>query len=401
MLSRFVGFLLLFATVITAVPALAEPLWTRFAPAERVAADATGDYTLRETHGPWLVMAATFNGAGAEQQARELVLELRQRFNLPAYHFQMNFDHRADNPGRGIDNYGQRIQRRYQTTRTEEHAVLVGDFPSVDAAEHRLAQIKHIRPQALEKEFLETSQSLAREREYLRRITGSKSPGPMRKAFMTRNPLLPAEYFQPNTVDDFVAKMNSGVSHSLLDCPGRYTVQIATFRGRATIGSPRTSLRDDVSDDALVEAAEKAHELTVFLRAKGWDAYEFHDRTESLVTVGSFAEAVTNGPGGQKLPIRNIQIILQTFGAAFGTPQDLTPTISSGAPQVDPNSVKQQFVNVFNSEHGQITQGLKPKFIQIVTSANQSNVRVIPLDIHPKVIAAPKKTVSSSYVWNR
>ena len=49
---------------------------------------------------------------------------------------------------------------------------------------------------------------------------------------------LPREYFVPKGVDDFVAKMNQGVEHSLLDCPGRYTVQVATFRGktRAAIG---------------------------------------------------------------------------------------------------------------------------------------------------------------------
>jgi len=65
MSSRIVGFLLLFASVCTLPQAQAEPLWARFAPAQRVPSDPGGDYALKETHGPWLVMAATFNGPQA------------------------------------------------------------------------------------------------------------------------------------------------------------------------------------------------------------------------------------------------------------------------------------------------------------------------------------------------
>ena len=36
----------------------------------------------------------------------------------------------------------------------------------------------------------------------------------------------------------------------------------------------------------LEEAAVKAHELTMALRKQGVEAYEFHDRYESIVTVG-------------------------------------------------------------------------------------------------------------------
>ena len=45
-------------------------------------------------------------------------------------------------------------------------------------------------------------------------------------------------------------------------------------------------------------AAEKAHRLTKALRAKGFQAYEFHDRYSSAVTVGSFSEATVSRVGG-------------------------------------------------------------------------------------------------------
>jgi hypothetical protein len=409
MSSRLAAISGIFLVLGTSAIASAEHLWTRFAPAEKVASDPAGDYSLRETHGPWLVMATSFNGEGAADQARDLVIELRQRYNLPAYHYHLKFEHQADDVGRGIDRYGDRIRRRYQTSQSEEHAVLVGDFPSIDdtSAQERLHEIKHLRPTALEKAFLETSQSLAREREYLRRITGDKSPGPMEKAFMTRNPLLPEGYFQPNMVDEFVANMNKGVTHSLLECQGKYTVQIATFRGRSELqGAFKTgkthgrAKKDKV--DPLLEAAEKAHDLTVFLRAKGWPAFEFHDRTESWVTVGSFDKVIEQSAAGQQVPTRNVEIVFKTFGAAFTSPQDLTPSLSQGAPKVDPNAVRQQFVNLFNNEHGQVAGGLQPKFVQINRGTpDNPDVKVIPLDIHPQVIEVPKRSVSSSYVWNR
>ena len=71
------------------------------------------------------------------------------------------------------------------------------------------------------------------------KLSGRSGRGPMGRAFFTRNPLLPREYFVPKGVDDFVAKMNQGVEHSLLDCPGRYTVQVATFRGKTILQTGR------------------------------------------------------------------------------------------------------------------------------------------------------------------
>ena len=54
----------------------------------------------------------------------------------------------------------------------------------------------------------------------------------MRNAFITTNPLLPDEYFVPKGLDRLVLEMNEPVKYSLLDCPGKYTVKIATFTGR-------------------------------------------------------------------------------------------------------------------------------------------------------------------------
>lgn len=379
----------------------ADPLWRVFAPVKKVSADPGASYQVTEQNGPWHVMAATFSGEEAEEQARELVLELRKHYNLPAYLHAMTFDftEEGERLGQGLDSYGGRPRMRYQSgDREREVAVLVGDYPTINdpEAQKTLEKIKRLRPETLKGDLRQTSQNLAQEREYLARLQGTKGAPPMHKAFLTRNPVLPAEYFRPQGVDPFVAKMNAGVEHSLLDCPGRYTVCIATFRGKAELQGAMTSKtnlkRKKVSEvDPLVVAAENAHDLTVFLRGKGWEAFEFHDRTESTVCVGAYDKATEMGPQGEQL-IRDLQIIIRTFGAAYETPtaldvnKQLPPEDSIRAEQV-----KQKFHNLFASGHGEVAVGLKPKYIEAAPG------KFIPLDVHPYVMEAPRRSVTTIY----
>src|SRR4029079_11180187 len=162
----------------------------------------------------------------------------------------------------------------------------------------------------------------------LEKLGKERKRGPMGQAFFTRNPLLPREYFVPKGVDKFVAQMNEGVEHSLLDNPGRQTIQVATFRGNVIL---QTSAKEDVAsksfwgghknDDKnpLIEAAENAHLLAKELRSHGYDAYEFHDRTESIVTIGAFAQTTQQLPDGRVVALPDVQKIFQTFDAGFET----------------------------------------------------------------------------------
>ena len=99
---------------------------------------------------------------------------------------------------------------------------------------------------ALNVDANQTTQSMAKfgrcEDALWKKLGKPRKRGPMGQAFFTRNPLLPREYFVPKGVDTFVAKMNEGVEHSLLDCPGRQTIQVATFRGKTFL---QTSAQED------------------------------------------------------------------------------------------------------------------------------------------------------------
>ena len=53
------------------------PLGKRLIPFKRIDADPNKSYPLTAENGPWLIMAATFSGEKAREQAQELVYELR------------------------------------------------------------------------------------------------------------------------------------------------------------------------------------------------------------------------------------------------------------------------------------------------------------------------------------
>jgi hypothetical protein len=321
----------------------------------------------------------------------------------------MQFKLEDERPGRGLDDYGAPIRRRYQRgSEVQEHAVLVGEFPAIDdpEAQRMLQRIKTMEPKTLEAPDGElTSQSLAGVRQtfrYLKQRVGKKvAAGPMGHAFMARNPLMPKEYFAPRGVDPEVAKWNAEVEHSLLDCPGKYTVKVATFRGRTLLKSANDDIEDKPgmraadAEDPLIVGAQNAHALTVALREKGWQAFEFHDRHESYVTVGSFDEAETL-PDGRLLPkTREAQIIAYTFGASSpahnfekATYQELGVDESGiQKVQLQEESIKQQFDQRFSKNIGDVTEGFQPK-----------RLVGVPFDILPQVIEAPKQSISSAYV---
>ncbi len=307
--------------------------------------DAQAMYPLAEKDGPWLVLATTFRGEGARDDARRLVQELRTAHRLEAYTHEKAFDYTGAQRGIGLNPDGTPKRMRYANSeQVVEVAVLVGSFSSADdpRGQKILQKVKTLRPKAieasddrLENEFLEAN------RDHLRAAPGAKPP--LHAAILIPNPLLPEDYFSRQRIDEFVMEMNADVTHGLLDCPARYTVRVATFTGAGTFntgpdaaepvesgpglvdmgrfvevlkgnGWKDPQLRGVDRESRLVEAADKAHRLTESLRRRGWQAWEFHDRDESIVCVGSIDQLSVPGPDGRAVPHPEIARIVASLG---------------------------------------------------------------------------------------
>lgn len=351
--------------------------WKTLIPFKRVEADENARYEVTESSGPWMIMATTFRGKESEAQARELVMELRKRYKLPAYAHKKRFDYSKGAQGRGLDRYGNTKKMRYvENAEVDEVAVLVGDYQSVDDSEAQavLAKIKVAQPESLQTEKGKgNSQSFAALRKAMQQTLPDgherKKNGPMRHAFVTTNPLLPAEYFSTKGIDKFVLDMNKGVKHSLLACKGRYSVKVATFTGKVVIDQKEIQKLEkanridsiDETESKLHEAALKAAKLTAALREKGYEAYEFHDEYSSIVTVGSFDSTGTPRADGKIEINPQAHKIIKTFAAKEGTAK------SKQTPGLATNALKQEMV------------------------------AGIALDIQPVMVEVPRRSISSDY----
>jgi len=410
--ATFVSAVLVLAVAATARPAAGQ-LWKHFIPVSHSEPLPQRDYTLTRDNGPWLILVESFQGDEAEALARELADELRGQ-GLAAYIHDRTFDFSEQNPGRGVDEYGAPVRRRFQRERDHQFAVLVGDFASIDdpEAQETLSRIKVMPSKVLSRENEATGFDQVRQlsSQMLEKLGRRKDRGPMGLAFFTRNPLLPQEYFVPKGVDEFVAKMNKGVEYSLLDCPGRYTVQVATFRGRSLLQTDNAKSETEKDSfgwwgkrmsDPLVEAAENAHLLAAKLREHGWEAYEFHNRTESIVTIGSFDQVAQRLPDGRMAPTPEVQRIIQTFGAAYDTPADpLGKAGSDAATKRRVEELKQRFNQALTSQQsGQIALGLNPKHVTLMRGRKVG--RVIPFDVYPHTIEVPRRSISGAYAGAR
>ncbi|HEY5315201.1 MAG TPA: hypothetical protein VIK18_21900 [Pirellulales bacterium] len=305
-------------------PACAVPPWQKVSLFKHIEADSDKPYPLTDAQGPWLVMALTFTGPEAQQQAQELVYELRSVWKLPAYTHQMNFDF-GHGAGRGVDKYGAPLKMRYRRTQASEVAVLVGDYPTADdpEAQKTLKRLKYMVPDCMNPEKLKRegrSPPPAAWRwvvEHTKNANPNQRKGPMGQAFIVANPLLPDEYFRPKGIDKLVYELNKPIKHSLLECQGKYTVKVATFTGQLITDQNEIKAVEagKKMESHLEEAALKAHKLCEALRAKGYEAFEFHDRYSSIVTVGSF-DSVGSPRADGKIEINpQIHTIMQTFGA--------------------------------------------------------------------------------------
>ena len=177
-------------------------------------------YLLTKDVGPFMVLARVFRGPESERMALALVKELRGEYQLPAFILRnQGLSGQEHDPGRSADLRSEvkmaDIGMPEKIRTFDEAAVLVGNEKTLADSEKLLHRVRKLNPKCLE----------GMPKMYSWR-TG------LCYAIRTTNPYAPAQTLYQQTRDKLVVQMNGGL-RSIVNCPGRYSLQVAEFTGRS------------------------------------------------------------------------------------------------------------------------------------------------------------------------
>jgi hypothetical protein len=261
--------------------------------AARIDATKGRRYELSKKHGPWMIMVASLSkppkerrkkdGLSAQEAADMLVFELRTR-GIPAYTFKLDS---IKGTMQVEDRRGRQANRIF---RAQEGGVcvLAGNYKYLKdrIAQNTLKWVKSYKPR------------LWGERAFYKSSPGQR--GPLGGAFLTINPALSPEEVARKKRDPLLLRLNGSDELSILNNKGKYTLVVCTFSGRSQVGIGSNFdnvLKNFKVKGTLDDAAKRAWKVSKLLRdglfqgpqrGRKFDSYVFHDRYNSLVTIGSF-----------------------------------------------------------------------------------------------------------------
>jgi hypothetical protein len=257
--------------------------------------DPVNVYAVSPQAGAWMIMAASYSGEDGKELARQLVLELRNKHRLPAYVWNVSAAARRQQeaPSPGAPPRAGFI--RYQ----DEWAVLIGGYADLNAASAALPNIRKLPTPDLH---------LPGERTpfYAQQLSGPTLDGsgqvkrtmlsPFVKAMCVPNPTAPKQAAHKK-FDPFWTQLNEDECYSLLKCRKGWTFAVKEYTGATSIQSQANSggifnglswLGGKKPGESIDVAGSEAHNLAEALHKLNFDAYVFHTRTSSIVTIGNF-----------------------------------------------------------------------------------------------------------------
>lgn len=354
---------------------------------------ADQDLRLKPEDGPWLILATSFEGAESQERANKMAREFRDKHGWKAYVFPKQFDYSQNVMGSGIDEVGRQKKFRYADDRkVEGYGILIGDFSSREdpKLKETLDAVKRLQPESLASPTTTPDSNVSAFKKWYRSLgtpDEAKPNGPMAYAFVTRNPLLPEDFFNSPLVDKFVESLNRNADYSLLKAKGRFTVRIAMFRGADMVVLQDSRAAQEASTngagDGLEMAAFQANLAAKTLRQAGIEAYEFHDRTSSMVTVGTFDSLGSEDAQHRFSYALDIQQKIQEFGGA----KEYRPT------QYGPAPVPKNLLDIVNYKKiPELNSGSEAEKLRRVKQYS------IPFDLEPKPMSIPRPETSKIYM---
>jgi hypothetical protein len=301
------------------------------------AEEPTIKYPLTNREGPWLIHVASFRGDQSLEFAHRLAEEVRTKHRLLSFIYSMN-EEDAKRDREQLKQYQMQVigtdkvaesneRQKLKTVRiVKEYSVFVGNYPDMEKAREQAEVIKAFPPPTSIPEYglslFNESNATAKAdpqsseianlfklktttRSEDRKLLSAKQGNPFRQAFVVRNPYLAKSKVPtvvnkqaPVPMDPTWPGLNEKEKYSIFTCPKPWTLVVAKFAPptdvqasptgsvvQAGVGVPAQNL-----GKGLEAAAETARQVADLLRdgGKGYDAYVFHTRQYSLVTVGAF-----------------------------------------------------------------------------------------------------------------
>lgn len=273
------------------------PTW-----AGRVDADPNMDYRVNPQCGEWMICAASYKGADGLSLARQMVLHLRSKENLPAYihvyrdetgrKMQKELDERSEKLG---------IPRKRVRIEDDQYAVLIGGFKDMESAHKVLNDVKKFEAPKLKLANGKVSEDIIT----VASPTGTPNKGavsrmalnPFTMSFVTRNPTIERAPVEKQTFDPAWKEFNADESYSLLKCKKPWTLVVKIYQGASFIATDKASestfleklgVGSKKGMDSLSAAYANAHNLAEALHKLKFEAYVLHTKDASVVTIGSF-----------------------------------------------------------------------------------------------------------------
>jgi hypothetical protein len=291
----------------------------------KVEVDPQKTYPVNPEAGPWMICAASFVGDTSSQLSHALVLEIRSKYNLPAYVFNRGADQMREQE--------EDMQRRKQQQQEflqrlganpdvalpmrrphidEQYAVLIGGYRDMETARHELDRIKKLdAPKSV---------PLASIINWFKpKAGGDPEPvenkvNPFTSSFVVPNPTIPQEHHAQDKPDPFLKQINTEEKYTLLKASGSWTLAVKEFQGASVIQpqAASSSFLEKLgwgtrTGEQLNAAALQADEVARALRDMHFDAYVWHTRYSSIVTVGSYTSTTDSQLLQNKRTLANLK----------------------------------------------------------------------------------------------
>lgn len=273
--------------------------------------DINQDILVTDKQGPWMIFMTSYTGKEAAVMARQMVMELRNNYQMPAFVFNHGTDEKQKEDARvkaiiekqrqflaekGLpSNTPLRVRRTIYETQC---AVLVGNYPDDNAARRALAEMRRLKLDPKRVQLAKIFDAEVDEKTgKIIKFTREEFINPFNSAFVIQNPILKVDRTRQVQENDLAVmkQLSRGEDYSLFNCPKPYTLVIKQFttptvtQPRSGSGSFLAALGLNKTGDGVDNAAHNAHNLAELMRKSfQLEAYVLHTRHSSIVTVGGF-----------------------------------------------------------------------------------------------------------------